>query len=505
MKKEIKIIVFLIIIFIIILAVFLYFTRNKSTNIDFSKPLTSEEIVQLTKKSSEINNIHYRIYKEDEDGKKLTQEDFKKGDKHYMIINSEEFPMMIWSNKKKIISVSHANKRVSVTKNISKLNGSNGYMNSYNTPNYVFVEKTQLNGKDVIVVKYESVSSSGDKTESLSYVDIETGIDILTIVTYLNGSVIKYHTEFEIGSVKNSDVKEIDYKKLYPDYNVDILDAALYNQTNMDIDEMIDNASDFFENKYNNENISDNINNQQQEVIDNNQENESDNTQISTTTVSKLNNGKDWVYNADYEKNVTSSSYSTEYETYHIEDIVVPYINIDSVDAKTANTEIREIFSHAILTYTEGLSDKITYVDECSYKKYINGDVLSVILTYGEGATDVVHPIYYSYNFDLVTGNRLSYEDVYKKAGLDLSNVNLRVESAIADVMKDKMSNFSSDNYPAGTTFDIYNNESIENYRNSITNNTIEYFLSDDGKLNVVVKLIVPAGTGEFDTLIKID
>ena len=56
MKKEIKIIVFLIIIFIIILAVFLYFTRNESTNIDFSKPLTSEEIVQLTKKSSEINN-----------------------------------------------------------------------------------------------------------------------------------------------------------------------------------------------------------------------------------------------------------------------------------------------------------------------------------------------------------------------------------------------------------------------------------------------------------------
>lgn len=67
------------------------------------------------------------------------------------------------------------------------------------------------------------------------------------------------------------------------------------------------------------------------------------------------------------------------------------------------------------------------------------------------------------------------------------------------------MSDFSSDNYPDGTSFDTYNNESIENYRSSVTNNTIKYFLSDGGKLNIVAKLSIPAGTGEFDVVITVD
>ena len=126
-------------------------------------------------------------------------------------------------------------------------------------------------------------------------------------------------------------------------------------------------------------------------------------------------------------------------------------------------------------------------------------------LTYGVGATDAVHPKYYTYNIDLKTGNQLSYEEVCEIAGFDSSTITSKVELAITEAMKDKMLDFSDGNYPTGTTFDTYNDESINNYINSINNNELKYFLSDDGKLNIIVKLTIPAGTGEFDTIITIE
>lgn len=230
------------------------------------------------------------------------------------------------------------------------------------------------------------------------------------------------------------------------------------------------------------------------------------NTNTDTNTlVSKIDNTKDWVYDAEYTKNVNADSYSTSFKTYYSKDIVVPYINVKSTYADNSNSEIKGVFEDAIKTYNSGVSNKTTYVDECGYKKYSNKDSLSVVLTYGVGATDVVHPKYYTYNINLKTGNQLTYEEAYTIAGFTSSDISSKVENAITKVMKDKMSSFSSDNYPDGTNFDTYNNQSISNYKTSISNNTLKYFLSDNGKLNVVVKLSIPSGTGEFDTIITID
>jgi hypothetical protein len=225
----------------------------------------------------------------------------------------------------------------------------------------------------------------------------------------------------------------------------------------------------------------------------------------ANTLVSKLDNTKDWVYDAEYAKNVDADSYSTSFSTYYAKDIVVPYININSSYANNSNSDIKKIFDDAIKTYNEGVSDETAYIDECGYKKYINNDSLSVVITYGVGATDVIYPKYYTYNIDLKTGNQLSYEEVYSIAGLNSSNINSKVENAITTVMEERMASFSSDDYPSGTFFDTYNNESISNYINSISDNTLKYFLSDNGKLNVVVKLSIPAGIGEFDTIITVD
>lgn len=241
--------------------------------------------------------------------------------------------------------------------------------------------------------------------------------------------------------------------------------------------------------------------------------NNESNSNNTNSLVSKLDDTKDWVYDAEYTKNVTADSYSTYYETYYAKDIVVPYINVNSSYANTANSDIKKVFDEAIKSYNDGVSDKMTYVDECGYKKYVTDNSLSVILTYGVGATDVVHPKYYTYNIDLKTGNQLSYGEVYNIAGLSSSNIDSKVENAITKIMQDKLKNLKDPQkdtgdgsyYPDGTNFNTYNNESISNYKKSISNNTLKYFLSDNGKLNIVVKLSIPAGTGEFDTIITVD
>lgn len=137
------------------------------------------------------------------------------------------------------------------------------------------------------------------------------------------------------------------------------------------------------------------------------------------------------VYDAEYEKNVNADSYSTSYNSYYAKDIVVPFININSSYAILSNNEIKNVFNDAINAYNKGISDKMTYVDTCNYNKYINNDILSVLLTLSIGATDIVRPNYYIYNIDLKTGYKLSYKDVYSFAGFDSNDINAKVEKQL--------------------------------------------------------------------------
>lgn len=222
--------------------------------------------------------------------------------------------------------------------------------------------------------------------------------------------------------------------------------------------------------------------------------------------ISKINNEKDWIYNAEYSKNVKANSYSIDDKTYYVKDINVPFINVDSEYAKNANDEIKKVFDIAIKSFNEGMNDSMTYVDECDYTSKITDSYLSTLLTLGIGATDVVHPKYYVYNVDLKTGKQLSFEDVYKIVGFNSSNIDSKVKTAITSIMKEQLNVFESpDSYPEGTNFATYNNESINNYLESVNDNTIRYFISDNGKLNIIVTLSIPAGSGEFDTIISID
>ena len=212
----------------------------------------------------------------------------------------------------------------------------------------------------------------------------------------------------------------------------------------------------------------------------------------------KMEKDKEYVYDAKYESNVSEDLYESEY----LNDIKVPYININSEDAAKANDEIKEIYKKEINKYTKGALDEGSTIAECEYQYYINDNVLSIVLTVK--SEDLVTYNYYTYNFSLNTGKKLEYNEIYEKAGLNSSNIDSKVESAITEKMREMMNNFDDVNYPEGTSFSTYNNESKNNYIKSVSNNSLNYFLSKDGNLNVVIALSIPAGLGETNTIIEI-
>jgi hypothetical protein len=229
-------------------------------------------------------------------------------------------------------------------------------------------------------------------------------------------------------------------------------------------------------------------------------------TTQSSKYVKKITDEKFWVYDSEYNVKFDSDSYETSYDTYYAKDIVVPYININSADAQKANQSIEKLYNQSVTIYNKGVSDKINYVNQCNYRFTIIKDkFLSVVLTIGYGGTGIVHPEYYTYNFDLYTGKLVSYQDVYKLAGLTENNIKEKVVSAITNVMKEQMSSFTTADYPNGTNFDTYNNESINNYNDSVTNNAISYFIDSNNKLNIVVMLSVPNDTGSINKIVTIE
>ena len=49
-----------------------------------------------------------------------------------------------------------------------------------------------------------------------------------------------------------------------------------------------------------------------------------------------------------------------------------------------------------------------------------------------------------------------------------------------------------------------YTEKSISNYQNSVFDNSIKYYLDEDGNLNVIVDIEIPAGRGTFETPFEI-
>ena len=239
----------------------------------------------------------------------------------------------------------------------------------------------------------------------------------------------------------------------------------------------------FNSNKVNDDEIKENVN-----ESNNNNEN----------SILKLDANKEWIYDANYNLPTNKESYygdSDHTKLIKASDLVVPYININSDDAKNINQEIYKLYEDLINKFNENLKDEIWYT-LVDYKTYTNNDIISVVIITESSGTDIPMYNYYTYNFNLKNGKLLSYNDVYKYVGI--------IDEEITDKATQAVTNALINEYSNGDDFDIYNNKSINNYKTSVSNNKIRFFIDENKKLNIIVTLEIPAGRGQFDTIITI-
>lgn len=147
----------------------------------------------------------------------------------------------------------------------------------------------------------------------------------------------------------------------------------------------------------------------------------------------KIDESKPWVYDADYlkeNKKIYQDSAKTEkYAVNSDKDLVVPYININSDDAKKVNETIKALYEKYYEKYGEekvtpyGDKIKVYYHYGLEYDKYENDNILSVIITLYEGETVVDGgtgggiSTTYTYNFNLDSLNEASLDEMAVRCG----------------------------------------------------------------------------------------
>ena len=218
-------------------------------------------------------------------------------------------------------------------------------------------------------------------------------------------------------------------------------------------------------------------------------QNEGEKPEEETKLVSKIDEDKDWVYDADYEKKVTKESHTDSEGNvlFSAKDIVAPYINVQSSYAETSNTAIKKVFDEIVKIYN---ADALQQITDCKYEKALNDKSVSVVYSY---TINRMKPSYYTYNVNLEDGSELSYKEVYTQAGFTDDDI----EDAVKKAVKDKMLNevlkdFSKENM-GGETKESYVDKVVEAYKKKVERGNLKYYLSDDNTLNVIINEYFPA------------
>lgn len=219
----------------------------------------------------------------------------------------------------------------------------------------------------------------------------------------------------------------------------------------------------------------------------------------TTTTVPsslKIDSTKEWVYIAEYSYEVESDNFTDLYDTpFNVKDIIAPYINIDSSDAEETNKQIKELFYQVINEYNVAFTNKEA-TSTLNYESYLNGDILSVVLEHLDASQE---SDYYTYNFNIKTGNLLTFEDIYQIAGLTDTNIESKVEVAITNYINDFLvetnQNVLAEKFISPSIEFFYNPESIS---------YIGYFLDKDKNFNIATILSLPIGHGDYYRILTI-
>ena len=193
----------------------------------------------------------------------------------------------------------------------------------------------------------------------------------------------------------------------------------------------------------------------------------------------KIDVTKEWVYDADYvfENKILKDPYDGREVFYSKEELIPPYININSEYANVVNNEIKEMYIDEYNKFANIGNRR--YCANIKYSYFYNDELLSVTIVNKTGLINAGAKLKYTiYNFNLNTLDKASLEDCYKAAGYtSKEQLDLSIETTISNEIKN------------------------EHLLSDVTWNYDELFIDKDVKVNLVVPS--PPGDIKYVTIEK--
>lgn len=223
-------------------------------------------------------------------------------------------------------------------------------------------------------------------------------------------------------------------------------------------------------------------------------------TNIENNNNEEINPGKELVYDAEYMlEGYEDKSYisKTTEQKYSLKDINLPYINLDSEDAKEVNKTISYLYMEMAEIFKEELNGSQTWYNIAGYTVYQTSDFLSVVINTEYGGTSVPTTKYFTFNFDLTTLKQVTFKDYLNNKNINVEDVDIQVNNLIRnyDVLKNMDESLEKS--------ELISN-SIDNYDLSMKYDTLNYFL-EEGKLNIILTIQVPTESGEVMEIFNIE
>lgn len=248
----------------------------------------------------------------------------------------------------------------------------------------------------------------------------------------------------------------------------------------------------FFDKKDNVE-ITDSKNDKKEEEKENKEEQEEE----SSPKQIKIDNDKEYVYDAEYKVAGLKESYMYFETRVNLSDIVVPYLNVNTPAASEINKEIKDLFDEFTEMYdmfsksdtsseTDG-SGSFDYI-KSNYTYTINNDIISILIKVnrtGRGSSEAEE--YYTYNYDLKSEKSINLEDICKSLNLNykeaLNKVNEDIENTFENTFE--LESIPTEEEKAERAEYIKLNK--EKFNNDVNNNKVKFYIDENNKLNIVV------------------
>ena len=229
--------------------------------------------------------------------------------------------------------------------------------------------------------------------------------------------------------------------------------------------------------------------------------NNTDNTE-NEEYVDKYVKNRGYVYDAQYiPENINVETYKTnDGENHSVLEIKVPYINMDCDAGKECNLEIEDIYKGFVNEFKACSDNKNSYI-KSSYETFITSNIISTVITVERGKEENVTNEYIAYNFDAITGTKLSYDQVYGIAGITDVSECIKDNIDSFDVYDEYLQVNPNESKDAVET----KKENVENckkqiftnYQQDLINNKLVYYLDRNLKLNIKMKIFLPEDSKE--------